>query len=216
GRLTGPIRAKVACMAGSEVEIGLPELAESVVEGEILQWHVGEGEAVELDAPLLDVASDKTNVELPSPHAGVLVRQLVAVGDVVAVDAPIAVIRLDAAAGDATQQNAAEAATAENESADSEQDDTDDGAERSLFRADQDVESVHNPFVAAADKPSTPATTTTAAAPGAGTNRYGRVLAVPSARILARELDVDIAAVPGSGPNGRVRRDDVQAFADST
>src|SRR5699024_9444684 len=59
-----------------------------------------------------------------------------------------------------------------------------------------------------------PAAPDTTSEPQAATNRYGRVLAVPSARILARELDVDIAAVPGSGPNGRVRRDDVRAFAE--
>lgn len=200
-------------MAANEVKIVLPELAESVVEGEILEWRVAEGERVELDAPLLDVASDKVNVELPSPHAGVLLRQLVAVGDMVAVDAPIAVIRLDVADSAEAEQPAAVADTTR-----ADRDDTDDGAERSLFRADEAEETVHNPFATAtgADNRPIPQATTTTAQPRAGTNRHGRVLAVPSARILARELGVDIATVPGSGPNGRVRRDDVNAFAEGS
>src|SRR5699024_6004062 len=86
----------------------------------------------------------------------------------------------------------------------------DDGSERSLFRADDEATTVFNPFAKSAGKKTQSPTETSQ--PQAATNRYGRVLAVPSARILARELDVDIAAVPGSGPNGRVRRDDVRAF----
>jgi len=193
-------------MATSDTRITLPELAESVVEGEIIEWHVAEGERVERDAPLLDVASDKATVELPSPYSGTLARQLVAIGDLVPVGDPIAVMRLDdAAAADA----------------DSEADATptqDDGSDRSLFQADDSVEKVRNPFAQeqAADS-ARPADQETPAQPQrAGTNRYGRVLAVPSARILARQLGIDIAAVAGSGPQGRVRREDVRAHAEQT
>ena len=68
----------------------LPELAESVVEGEITQWLVREGETVERDAPLLEVMTDKVTVEIPSPWAGVLVEQMAKEGDVVPVGAPVA------------------------------------------------------------------------------------------------------------------------------
>lgn len=202
-------------MAANEVQVVLPELAESVVEGEILEWHVAEGEVVERDAPLLDVASDKANVELPSPYAGTVVRHLVAVGDMVAVDAPIAVIRLD---GDAATPSESEDEAAPTEAAEAGADAEeapaeDDGSERSLFRADDEATDVFNPF-ADSDDGKKSETQGETSQPQAATNRYGRVLAVPSARILARELEVDIAAVPGSGPNGRVRRDDVRSFSE--
>src|SRR5699024_5032510 len=124
-------------MAANEVQVVLPELAESVVEGEILEWHVAEGETIERDAPLLDVASDKANVELPSPYAGTVLRHLVAVGDMVRVDAPIAVIRLDgetAAASETDDEAASAEAEAEEEVEPAPAED--DGSERSLFRAD--------------------------------------------------------------------------------
>ncbi|WP_370657306.1 biotin/lipoyl-containing protein [Deinococcus sp. KNUC1210] len=73
-------------------QIVLPELAESVVEGEILKWLVQEGETVALEQPICEVMTDKVTVELPSPYAGTLEKHLVAEGGVVAVHAPIALI----------------------------------------------------------------------------------------------------------------------------
>jgi len=73
----------------------MPELAESVVEGEIVQWLAEEGDVVALDQPLLEVMTDKVTVEIPSPFGGVLVERLAAEGETVPVGAPIA--RFDAA-----------------------------------------------------------------------------------------------------------------------
>ena len=70
----------------------LPELAESVVEGEILKWLIQEGERVELEQPICEVMTDKVTVELPSPYAGILEKHLAPEGAVVAVHAPIALI----------------------------------------------------------------------------------------------------------------------------
>ena len=68
----------------------MPELAESVVEGEILKWLVAEGGDVAQDQPVVEVMTDKVTVELPSPFAGKLEKHLAKEGDVVAVHAPIA------------------------------------------------------------------------------------------------------------------------------
>ena len=70
-------------------EVLLPELAESVVEGEILKWLVQEGDTIALEQPLCEVMTDKVTVELPSPVAGVLSKRLAGEGDVVAVHAEI-------------------------------------------------------------------------------------------------------------------------------
>ncbi|MCD0160428.1 2-oxo acid dehydrogenase subunit E2, partial [Deinococcus sp. 6YEL10] len=85
-------------------EVLLPELAESVVEGEILKWLVSEGDTIVLEQPLCEVMTDKVTVELPSPVAGVLHRRLAGEGDVVAVHAAIALI--DETGGAAPQASA--------------------------------------------------------------------------------------------------------------
>jgi 2-oxoisovalerate dehydrogenase E2 component (dihydrolipoyl transacylase) len=70
----------------------LPELAESVVEGEVVRWMVAEGDRIEADQPLVEVMTDKVTVELPAPFAGVLVRILAPEGAVLAVGAVLAQI----------------------------------------------------------------------------------------------------------------------------
>ena len=71
-------------------EILMPELAESVVEGEILKWLVEEGDYLKKDQPFVEVMTDKVTVELPSPYEGVLLKKLAKEGEVVKVHAPIA------------------------------------------------------------------------------------------------------------------------------
>lgn len=72
-------------------EFKLPDLGEGIHEGEILQWHVGPGDQIDEDAPLVDVETDKAAVTIPSPRAGTVVSvhgepgQVVEVGQVIAV-----------------------------------------------------------------------------------------------------------------------------------
>lgn len=190
-------------------EIVLPEIAESVVEAEVLEWLVAEGQGVALDQPLLEVATDKVTVELPSPYAGTLVKQLVKTGDTVSVHAPIAMIEEGEPVGEPAGENDAPDDSAEADAGD----DADDGENLSLFKPDKARQAVTNPFVEVVDRRKHGGASSEAAQRTAATNRYGRVLAVPAARVLARELGVDVAQVVGSGPNGRVRREDVRAFA---
>ena len=191
-------------------ELVLPELAESVIEGEIVKWLVAEGERVEEDQPVVEVMTDKVTVELPSPFAGVLETQLVAEGDVVAVHAPIARFA-DEATGEqeagATETPSPKVELAQDPPAELENtDDTDDGDARSLFRASKDdaAEPVYQ--VTRQD--------TQKGEPERNTGPYGRPVAVPAARKLARELGVELSAVSGSGPNGRIRVDDVRNAAE--
>lgn len=191
-------------------EVVLPELAESVVEGEILRWLVQEGEALKKDQPFVEVMTDKVTVELPSPLEGVLLQKLVKEGDVVPVHAPIALI---AEPGEVTapisdkKPSPAPSVQAQEERSIVEpgQVAEDDGANLSLFKPDGKPEQIKNPFTQVA-APSAAQST-----PVAGAS--GRVIAVPAARKLARELGLDIAQIPGSGPHGRVRVEDVKAYA---
>jgi pyruvate/2-oxoglutarate dehydrogenase complex dihydrolipoamide acyltransferase (E2) component len=79
-------------------EFKLPDLGEGLTEGEIARWLVAEGEEVAEDAPLVEIATDKTTVEIPSPAAGLVSRILVAEGDVVPVGTVLVVIGGDAPA----------------------------------------------------------------------------------------------------------------------
>ncbi|WP_135228477.1 dihydrolipoamide acetyltransferase family protein [Deinococcus fonticola] len=211
-------------------EIVLPELAESVVEGEILKWMVQEGDTIALEQPLCEVMTDKVTVELPSPVAGVLHQRLANEGDVVAVHSVIALIDetgsgagASAAAPSATQaiQDSAEnpATTDVKLPAQAQEERERVGGDSGgsiveathLPKADDDSTSLFKTF--ASDEKVTVqglgSRATAAAAPQI--RNEGRILAVPAARQLARELGIDLAYVQGSGPNGRIRVQDVVA-----
>jgi pyruvate dehydrogenase E2 component (dihydrolipoyllysine-residue acetyltransferase) len=73
-------------------EFRLPDLGEGLTEGEIARWLVREGEEIVEDDPLVEIATDKTTVEIPSPAGGTVARILVAEGEVVAVGTVLVVI----------------------------------------------------------------------------------------------------------------------------
>ncbi|WP_261664762.1 dihydrolipoamide acetyltransferase family protein [Deinococcus sp. Marseille-Q6407] len=216
-------------------EVLLPELAESVVEGEILKWLVAEGESVTAEQPLCEVMTDKVTVELPSPFAGTVARLLVKEGDLVAVHAPI--LQLDETGG-AASAGAAPAAGAQPSPEQAIQDTAENpatsdvqlpqteqaqGAASGSASKDDDSSSLFQAFetggavrVQGLGQPG--AATPSQAAREAGNlgataaasrSGPGRVLAVPAARQLAREMGLDLQEVKGSGPNGRIRIADV-------
>ena len=78
-------------------EFKLPDLGEGLTEGEIARWLVAEGDEIAEDAPLVEIATDKTTVEIPSPAAGLVSSILVAEGDVVPVGTVLVVIGGDSA-----------------------------------------------------------------------------------------------------------------------
>src|SRR4051794_24262232 len=89
-------------------EFKLPDLGEGLTEGEIARWLVSEGDEIAEDAPLVEIATDKTTVEIPSPAAGVVSQILVQEGDVVPVGTVIVVIGGDGAAPAAAPQERAQ------------------------------------------------------------------------------------------------------------
>ena len=76
----------------SQIELLLPKMGESVAEATIIKWVKKEGEAVKADEPIIEIATDKVDSEVPSPEDGVLLKCLVKEGDVVQVGQPIALI----------------------------------------------------------------------------------------------------------------------------
>ena len=164
-----------------------------MTEAEIVAVLVREGDVIREDAPLLEVETDKAQVEIPSPMAGRVEKIHVAPGQTVKVGAPLVTFSDGAAepAAATAPTRSAPAATAT-------------GARPAA--------------VAAPARPSPPAPAApTAPAAGAAAvtapRAEGPVAATPATRRLARELSVDLKTVRGTGPGGRVLDADVRAAA---
>src|SRR5947208_7578536 len=76
-------------------ELRLPDLGEGLTEGEVARWLVQAGQEIAEDDPLVEIATDKTTVEIPSPAGGVVAKILVAEGAVVPVGTVLVVIGAD-------------------------------------------------------------------------------------------------------------------------
>ena len=88
------------------VEMVMPKMGESIIEGTILTWLKSEGDAIEQDESVLEVATDKVDTEVPATHAGVLKQILAKEGEVVAVGTPIAIIEIEGEASETSQAKA--------------------------------------------------------------------------------------------------------------
>jgi len=145
----------------------LPDLGEGLIEAEIRAVLVHEGDVVKEDSPLLEVETDKAQVEIPSPFAGRVEKIHVHPGQTVKVGQPL--VSFADGGGPAASPRFAPTAAA--------------------------------PAVPAAQPKPVPRVD------------VGPVAATPSTRRLARELGIDLQAVRGTGPGGRITDDDVRASA---
>jgi pyruvate dehydrogenase E2 component (dihydrolipoamide acetyltransferase) len=166
------------------MELKLPELGEGVHEGELIKWRVKVGDFVKDDQPLCEVMTDKATVELPAPFSGKVVSLTAKEGDVIHVNQVI----LTYDAGGKSQSPAA-------------------AASAPAPAAPQIQAPAPAPAGAAQAVARTPEPALAAPAPLAA-----NVLAAPSTRRFAREAGVDLGRVPGTGPHGRVLREDVEGF----
>jgi len=94
-----------------EIEVLLPKMGESVAEATVIKWLKEEGDFVEADEPIIEIATDKVDSEVPAPGSGILSKQLCGEGDVVQVGAAIALMTSEAASGE-TDSPAPKASTA--------------------------------------------------------------------------------------------------------
>src|SRR5258708_10378347 len=80
------------------IEVMMPQMGESVVEGTVTKWLVKEGDRVQEDQPLCEISTDKVDTEIPSPGAGVIAKLIAAEGETLPVGAPLAVLEASVAA----------------------------------------------------------------------------------------------------------------------
>jgi pyruvate dehydrogenase E2 component (dihydrolipoamide acetyltransferase) len=180
---------------GQTTTVTMPELGESITEGTITRWLKQEGDQVEADEPLFEISTDKVDTEVPSPVSGVLQSIKVQADETVEVGAELAVIGGGGGGGEAKAEAPAEEETAEEGA----------GAEAEQA-ADEQPAAEQKPKEKPRERPKEDRT---AARSGNGKAAAG---VSPLVRRLAREHDVDLSQVQGSGSGGRVRREDVEAY----
>ncbi|GAA0446126.1 pyruvate dehydrogenase complex dihydrolipoyllysine-residue acetyltransferase [Lentibacillus halophilus] len=162
----------------------LPDIGEGIHEGEIAKWFVKEGDEIQEDDVLCEVQNDKSVVEIPSPVEGTVKKVHVDEGEVAVVGNTL--ITFDAEGYESDED---EGETAEQDTS----------AEQKTAEADEEAET----DTSADDK------TTDS---GQTDDDSGRVIAMPSVRKYARDNDVTIQDVQGSGKNGRVLKEDIDQY----
>ncbi len=218
----------------------LPDLGEGLTEAEIVGWLVAVGDTVAVDQPLAEVETAKAVVEVPSPFAGTVATLHGEVGQEVAVGSPLVSIEVDAP--DAPDLSASLVPETQGDQG-TVVDDGDGGsgnvlvgygtggARTSRRRARTAPPGkgapAGRPAPAGPPRPTAPPPTAATAPPAplpppapagapsapAAARPAPRPLATPPVRKLARDLGVDLAEVPPTGPHGTVTRDDVHAWA---
>ena len=169
-------------------EVTMPALGESVTEGTVSSWLKAVGDTVEADEPLLEVATDKVDTEVPSPASGVLLEIRVPEDETVEVGTVLAII------GDPSEAGSAPAPAAPAPQA-----------------APEPPAPAPAP-AAEAPAPAPPATAAPAAAAPVSSGASGSYV-TPIVRKLAKDKGVDLSTVTGTGVGGRIRKQDVEAAA---
>ena len=175
-------------------EFRLPDIGEGLTEAEIVQWLVPVGEKVEADQPIVEVETDKAVVEIPSPYAGTVLSHGATEGETIEVGSILVVIGEEGENSSSPEPSTSKPAPKrEDPSAiwESPKPDTQPVAPI-VGTLEEEAEVIE----AAAEPVSRPT---------------GPVKALPVVRKLARDNGVDIQTLVGSGPGGRVTREDVEA-----
>ena len=189
----------------------MPKMGDGMEEGTLLKWLKSEGDEVEEGDAIAEIETDKVSLEIEATDSGTISRLLVGEGDVVPIGQPIAQIGEDA--GDASTADA----TAEPAgSAVSQAEPTD-----QPVVADQSGPQTRTgaaappPPAAPADASAAPSASTTSNMPAAATAARadgGHLRASPLVKRLAAEHGIDLQQIQGSGPGGRIVKDDVMPF----
>lgn len=164
----------------------LPDIGEGLTEAEIVRWLVAEGETVAADQPLVEVETDKAVVEIPSPFAGVVLQHGGAEGDVIEVGQVLAVIGEPGEVAGAPDREPPTIARSEPTAS---------------------VPREPSPIVGTLSEEAETIEATRSESPPESL----AVKALPIVRKLARENGIDLSEIEGTGPHGRITREDVEA-----
>jgi pyruvate dehydrogenase E2 component (dihydrolipoamide acetyltransferase) len=169
--------APEAVSPGRGVEVVMPQMGESIVEGTITKWFKKPGDTVEKDEPLFEISTDKVDAEIPSPASGILTEIKAAEGETVSINTVVAVI-----GGTRDTQPSAQVPVATPKEASSQQ---------------QTVATVSAPE---------------ASLPGRPVPSTEPVRSSPLVRRIAREHNMDLRQIRGTGSAGRITKDDILGY----
>ena len=184
----------------------MPQMGESIAEGTIVRWLKKVGDAVDRDEPLFEISTDKVDAEIPSPAAGVLTEITAREGETVAVNTVVANI---AAAGESPRS--APAAPSAGAAAASAPPATAGQSTRGAQKAAASTQPQADGAGASIQAPSRP----NGSESQLSKDDLRRQKSSPLVRRIAREHNVDIGQIPGSGIGGRVTKHDILGFIES-
>ena len=170
-----------------------PDLGEGLEEGTIMEWYVKPGQQVKMGDSIVQMETDKVVADIPSPKNGVITDLFGEVGDVIKVGSPLVIIQIE---GEVSEQ------TTEDEKITTE----------AVSESDDDAGSVvgtievagKNDIMAQSDEGEKDIEEKTSVS--------RKALATPVARAMAKQMGIDINQIPGSGPSGRVKKEDILNF----
>jgi len=175
------------------IDVVMPQMGESIFEGTITKWLKKPGDKVERDEPLFEISTDKVDAEIPAPAAGVLREIKVGEGQTVPIQTIVGVIDSDGAAAAAPAPAPAK---------------TDAPSPAAQPKAAAVPASA--PAASAAKPAPAPPAPVPAAGPAAPPRRAGdRIHSSPLVRRLAKENNIDLATVSGTGAGGRISKKDI-------
>ncbi|MGM7701003.1 dihydrolipoamide acetyltransferase family protein [Pseudalkalibacillus sp. Hm43] len=175
-------------------EFKLPDIGEGIHEGEIVKWFVKKGDEIKEDDILLEVQNDKAVVEIPSPYDGTVKDIKVDEGTVAVVGDVL--LTIDAEGYEGEEEEAEESEAKDEKQEEKEAKTEEKPADEEKKQEQEKEETKAEPAAEEEDDPT------------------NRVKAMPSVRKYAREKDVNIKKVQGSGKNGRILKEDIDAYLD--
>jgi pyruvate dehydrogenase E2 component (dihydrolipoamide acetyltransferase) len=181
------------------VDVIMPQMGESIFEGTITKWLKKPGDRIERDEPLFEISTDKVDAEIPAPSAGVLREIKVTEGQTVPIQTVVAVIEAAGAADAAPAAASAPPPTPEK------------AAAPKAAAPPAPPAAPPAPSPSPSPVPSAGAPSTAPAVRGNG----DKVRSSPLVRKIAKEHNVDLAEIEGSGAGGRVSKKDILAAVES-
>ena len=176
-----------------------PDLGEGLEEGTILEWYVAEGQQVKEGDPLVQMETDKVVADIPSPRQGMIALLHGSVGDVIKVGSPLVEIETEAVGG--AQESHQPEEKKENVTTEP------------ISETEEDAGAVVGTMEVAEKDAIMPESIEGTKGGDASLNVPSRkALATPVARAMAKEMGININNVPGSGPSGRVKSEDILNF----
>ena len=162
-----------------------PDIGEGLDEGTILKWYIAEGEFVKAGQPIVNMETDKVVTDIPSPKKGKILKTFGKVGDIIRVGGPLVEIEVEGSTSSG----------------------------RKLTKEESKVENeagVVGTLESAGSSPLLAASNETVVIKNTENKPQNKAIATPHSRAIARNLDIDINDVVGTGPSGRVTKEDVE------